>query len=268
MLSYGKVASAPVPIGVFLALHIVLLGAYRANQIQDWISTDVANWIAVCAAIVLMMLYRFVRRQLRNRSAALKERGLKIGFDVDGVLADQITGVIPRIKRRLGIELEYDDVTDWRLPLGDTDIATEIVSAMADPDYILNMPIHSGAKDVLDQLYKVHHIKVITARPPDAKDWTQAWIDRHALSVDSLSSVKEKEKSLFATDVLVDDYIGNIQEYLTATNGVAILVDQPWNRSRTDLAHFIDEKRLHVVRSLNEVPALVALIQTEQAARD
>jgi hypothetical protein len=57
--------------------------------------------------------------------------------------------------------------------------------------------------------------------------------------------------------VLVDDYLGNIREYLAKTNGIAILVDQPWNRDRRDLQKYIKDGRLTVVSDLAEVPSII-----------
>jgi hypothetical protein len=53
--------------------------------------------------------------------------------------------------------------------------------------------------------------------------------------------------------VLVDDFIGNIDEFLTNTLGVAVLVDQPWNQERTNLERFINEGRLFVISTLFEL---------------
>jgi 5'(3')-deoxyribonucleotidase len=215
------------------------------------------DWIGLIAGIGLMVAYRLVRQRLRMDRDKRKARGLTIGIDVDGVLANQISGVLPRIQRRHGISLMYEDVSNWRLPIGLTDIAKEIEEAMGDSSYVLAMPIHDGAKAVLDLLYRSHTIRVITARPPDAQKWTQSWIDKNALSIDSLASVNEKGKSVFATDILVDDYLGNVEEYLSSTNGTAVLVDQPWNRERDCLKGYLDRGRVFVISSLCELPDIV-----------
>jgi hypothetical protein len=69
------------------------------------------------------------------------------------------------------------------------------------------------------------------------------------------------KKSQLATDILIDDYIGNIKEFLDGTNGFAILLDQPWNRNRPDLLHFMQNGRLLVISSLRQLPKLVKKIQ-------
>lgn len=149
--AYGKFASYLSSIIVFGILLTVLAITY--NSI-NWATVDLpwvrdeplwGNLAALSSAILLMVLYRYTRAQLRTRRNQRKEQGLKVGFDVDGVLGNQIAGVIPRVKRRHGIDLKYEDVTDWRLPIGESSIDHEILAAMDDPDYLLYMPVHVGA---------------------------------------------------------------------------------------------------------------------------
>jgi hypothetical protein len=61
--------------------------------------------------------------------------------------------------------------------------------------------------------------------------------------------------------MLIDDYIGNIIEFLDKTTGYAILINQPWNQDRGGLTEFFEKQRLWVVSSLSEVPAIVELLK-------
>jgi hypothetical protein len=40
----------------------------------------------------------------------------------------------------------------------------------------------------------------------------------------------------------VDDYLENLREYLSNTNGLGLLVDQPWNRDRDDENPDLDQR--------------------------
>ena len=64
-------------------------------------------------------------------------------------------------------------------------------------------------------------------------------------------------KSAHPTHVLIDDYVGNIDEYLSSSSGKAILVDQPWNRDRTQSVGWAETDRLHFASSLSAATALV-----------
>jgi len=64
----------------------------------------------------------------------------------------------------------------------------------------------------------------------------------------------ESKKSEHRTDVLIDDFLGNIEKFLKNTTGVAVLVDQPWNRDRrAPLEAFADGGRLFIVSGLLEL---------------
>jgi uncharacterized HAD superfamily protein len=177
----------------------------------------------------------------------------RIGVDVDGVLADQISNVLPLVAERHGVDLSYEDITDWQLPIGSSsDIKEEILRALADEAYVVAMPVHLGARNFLDALSAVSEVTIVTARPNDARHATLEWLARNRLTYDHFINSKESEKGLHGTDVLVDDFLGNVAQFLQTTNGHAVLVDQPWNRKRTSVDHWIKAGRLFVVDGLDE----------------
>lgn len=270
--AHGRLATNPIPITIFGLAYVLLSQAYRLTN--SWLSMyrmQYGAWIdsaAVVGAVILMLAYRVTRRRLVRRRSERKEAGLVVGIDVDGVLANQIHGILPRVEARLGIRLRYEDVTEWRLPLGESDIAREIAMALEDPEYVLNMPLHEGAREVVDELYVENRVVMITGRPYVTRPWTDQWLRNAAFTFDELVNVKEEKKSLYRTDVLVDDYIGNIKEYLENSSGVAILVDQPWNRrERGDLEQWIQARRLHVIGRIREAVPIIKELR-RQRARD
>jgi hypothetical protein len=64
---------------------------------------------------------------------------------------------------------------------------------------------------------------------------------------------QEALKSKHGADALVDDYPGNIAEFLSRSTGVAVLVDQPWNQSAEDPAPWLGQ-RLDRLSRLCDVP--------------
>lgn len=192
-----------------------------------------------------------------NQPARSGRRSL--GIDLDGVLANQIDGVLPRIRELYGLALTYEDITDWQLPIGATDIAKEIVASQTERDYVLAMPAHAGAREMLEAVGETYRIVVLTARKGDALEWSAEWLNQHSLPFDDLVGSSEAKKSLHGVDALVDDYLGNIEEFLVNASGPAILVDQPWNRvGRDDLAQFVESRRLATVTSLSDVAGTLA----------
>jgi restriction endonuclease S subunit len=61
------------------------------------------------------------------------------------------------------------------------------------------------------------------------------------------------QRTYVVTDVLIDDFTGNIFDFLTNTKGVGVLVEQPWNRERDALDTFAKAGRLFIVSNLLEL---------------
>jgi 5'(3')-deoxyribonucleotidase len=181
---------------------------------------------------------------------------LTVGIDLDGVLADQLAGAFPRIKERLGIDLAWNDVTEFRLPLGETDLAREIELAQLDPAYLLEMPVHSGALALVDELRLHYRVVLITARPGSALELTSAWLDARGFKFEAIIPATEEKKSVYGADVLIDDYTGNIRDFLANTDGLGVLVDRPWNRTdRSTISAHPDH--FAVAETFAAIPALI-----------
>jgi 5'(3')-deoxyribonucleotidase len=115
------------------------------------------------------------------------------------------------------------------------------------------MPVHDGARSTLKFIRERNRVLVITARKGAAIEWTADWLRRNRLPFDEFVGGAQVNKSVHATDVLIDDYLGNIIEFLENTPGVAVLVDQPWNRQRQTLEPFLTSGRAFVVSNLPEL---------------
>ena len=89
---------------------------------------------------------------------------LAIGVDIDGVLGDQIAGVLPRIAADHGLRLTFDMIDDYRFALGPVAIAAEIEKAQSDPAYLETMPLFPGAREMLETLGQRDRVLIVTAR--------------------------------------------------------------------------------------------------------
>jgi 5'(3')-deoxyribonucleotidase len=215
------------------------------------------NSITLTLIAASVITYRWVHNHLTKGNREKRHATLVIGVDMDGVLADQVTGILDVANARYGTSLSYEDVREWRLPIGSTDIAELIAAEMADTVYVGDMPVHPGAKRMMQTLEERGRAYVVTARPPVAEPATQDWLLLNRIPHNGLILAEEGKKHLHALDVLIDDYTGNIAAFLDNGPGRAILVDQPWNRDREHLEKYITNGRLQVVSSLDEVPALL-----------
>jgi uncharacterized HAD superfamily protein len=179
------------------------------------------------------------------------------------VLANQVIGVLPRVESAYGVALTYDDIVDWQLPIVgpdlSSDIAKEIEAAQTNREYVLTMPVHDGAREMLQELGRDFRIVVLTARSGDALEWSREWLQTNGLPFDEVTGSQEAMKSEHGVDALVDDYHRNALDFLENTAGPVVLIDQPWNRAERDLlSQYIEANRLRIVTSLSAVPAALA----------
>jgi 5'(3')-deoxyribonucleotidase len=243
----------------------LLIGSYRSPWYRGALSAVRLNRAGINIVTILLMFiiygaYRAVRPRLAHRRTRRKRDGRTIGIDLDGVLGDQVTPVLPRILQRYGVSLQFDDVTEWRLPVDNSDIAHEIARALTDPDYIREMPVHHGAEAMMARLYRENTVVIVTARADATSDLTRRWLFSNRLWHDELVHTSEAMKSEFEMDVLLDDYVGNVAEYLENAPGKAVLLRRPWNRDTSSVRQQIAGGRLFEVSSLDEVAPLIQQI--------
>lgn len=248
---YGRRASRLKLIVLFFLIYSFVAWLY--GEVSSVSLSVCTNRIFIIVTIAATFAYRTIRSLIASRRHT-------IAVDVDGVLANQIHNTLPIIKEKHGIDLKYERVTDWKLPIGDTDIAKIIVEAQEQRSFILEMPIHPGAKEAVQRIIQKHKIAIATARAPNSDTWTKEWLNTNGISFDSFHNSKEgqKQNASIHFDLLIDDYLGNIEQFLIHhKKGVAILFSQPWNQDRTKVQTYLDQKRLHVATSWDQIPSMI-----------
>jgi 5'(3')-deoxyribonucleotidase len=196
--------------------------------------------------------YRLIRAKLRRRTVWL-------AVDVDGVLANQIKTLLPILKKKYAVSLNYGDITEWDLPIGQKGLAGVIKEEQKNKQFILNMPPIAGASKGLTKLSNRYKIAVITARDPISDDWTQRWLKEHSMAFDAYENLQEGTKQHGQQDasILIDDYIGNIHAFLAEGEGRAILFTQPWNSDHSQLDGYAGEERLAFADNWPDVVQIV-----------
>ena len=251
ILQHGPKASRVKLMWLFLVLHAAVWVIYQ--RLYPQFSGVGLNLVTLSVLAGLVVLYRTCRRRLASKTRW-------IGIDVDGVLADQVSPLLPIIKRQLGIELNYEDVKQWDLPVSTTNIAKLIEERHGDEDYVRSLPMHRGAAEIVRNLSKQHRIAVITSRSEKSDVWTKKWLEANQIPFDRFINTKEKHNTTFPVSVLIDDYLRNVTKFLHNTEGRVILFDQPWNRDRDELQKYLADGRLVIVRNWQEVASSLAAL--------
>ncbi|OYV08449.1 MAG: hypothetical protein CG443_340 [Methanosaeta sp. ASP1-1] len=160
---------------------------------------------------------------------------MKIGVDIDGVLADQVAAVLKEIEKDYGRSYSKSDINraHW---------STEISRLLSDPDYVIRVPVIEGAREAVRQLSRrEHELLVVTARRPHTEEATRRWLKAHFPCLTQYHHARTGTKHNIPCDVLIDDLDLNIVEFVKSDpERQGILFLHPWSLNDTDIRDYSD----------------------------
>src|SRR5438132_5700221 len=119
-------------------------------------------------------------------------RGVLIGLDLDGVLADLGPGVAARIEARFGVASHpstwvHYDLRQLRLGIPQDRFVRFLDEVFDDPSLYREALVHAGAATGLTALLDAGWRAVgITARPRHLRDVTRRWLRTRGLALESV----------------------------------------------------------------------------------
>lgn len=185
----------------------------------------------------------------------------RILLDCDGVVADFIGGVCAGLKAR-GFERTPEDVKHWALEHSFTEEETRATyELMKEPGFCHELEWYEGARDFLRDLLREGEVHVVTAPFRDGTSWMNerlAWLSSEmpGAAGDRVHFIQGKHKHIVRGDVLIEDHPMTAHDWLVANpDGIAILIDRPWNRPGA--AEWHAHARMYRVRSFDEALRVV-----------
>lgn len=217
-------------------------------------------WMFVFLPFGTMLSFRWYREwhALPWRTGT-ESNMMTIAVDLDGVLVEQVKPVIEKLKEEIkGLKLCKCDIVEWEYPIGNTNIKVEIEKAEQEEEFIRQMPPIEGAVEALRQLSKKFNIVIATSRERCTDQWNRDWLDKHGLPFRLINTCSEG-KSLPNVDILIDDYIGNIEGFISSgpANKRAILFAQPWNHDIRSIYDLIASGRVKIAHSWEAVLSIL-----------
>ncbi|MGD2102403.1 MAG: hypothetical protein PVG83_09225 [Acidimicrobiia bacterium] len=177
---------------------------------------------------------------------------MRLGIDLDGVVANFTKGWMAFYNREYGTSLKVEDSTRWSdlvnlTHFEDIDEFWEWSSDLDGHSIFWHLEPFPGAVEATRSLADAgHHIIVLTTKPSFARDDTFGWIERHRLPAAEVHILEDKWRVECA--VYLDDsphVLPRLVEH-RPTSTVCRYV-RPWNRpvdGATDITDFVEFRDL------------------------
>lgn len=166
---------------------------------------------------------------------------MKIAVDIDGVLADQVSAVLLEIEKTYGHKYCKSDINRAHWSFEGIEIWTEIGRLLADPEYVMRVPLIEGSQKAIKQLCE-RDVIVVTARRPNAEEATRRWLREHFPCLTQYYHARTGTKHNIPSDVLIDDLDMNIVEFVRSNpDRRGILFLHPWSLNGTDIEDYADQ---------------------------
>jgi 5'(3')-deoxyribonucleotidase len=199
-------------------------------------------------------------------------QGLRLGIDLDGVVADFNVGWIERYNRDFGTQLHHSQVVAW-----DGLHTLTHFESMEDfwawaqtgaASVFRDLPVVEGALPTMHELAREHRIVIISSKFDWAIPDTLAWLAEHRVPAREIHFVWDKTS--VPCDVYLEDAPANL-ETLVAAHPAALVcrMVRPWNRpvaGAVDVADWSSfRERVHGWAAGDRVPRESALPRSPHA---
>jgi 5'(3')-deoxyribonucleotidase len=160
-------------------------------------------------------------------------RGLRLGIDLDGVVADFNAGWMERYNRDFGTQLHHSQVVAWdglhRLTHFESmdDFWTWAQAGAA--SIFRDLPVVEGSLETMAELARDHRIVIISSKFDWAIPDTLAWLADHRVPAREIHFVWDKTS--VPCDVYLEDAPANLEALVAAhADALVCRMVRPWNR--------------------------------------
>lgn len=162
---------------------------------------------------------------------------MKIGIDVDNVIADSVPTLIAEANKYFKTNFTYNDIYiyDFHKILG---VSREEMSVFMKKIFSEKVPLRcktiKGAKEAIHKIKENYEIYIVSSRRKEFKADTIEWLNNNDIPYDFVEHVTDKQKHIYAIDKGIEVFIeDDLEQAISlAENGIKVfLFDHPWNRA-------------------------------------
>jgi len=199
---------------------------------------------------------------------------MKIGFDLDDVLAELTKVLIEYHNRLLGTRFVLDDHKEynlWETWGGTREEAIAEVLEFYASTYMDTVEPVEGAVETTNKLAKKHALSIITSRPADLTENTHKWVDKYYRGIFkeiyltnhvSIAGANTRKADICiqtGVDVMVEDCMKYAQECAEA-GILTMLYERAWNKKYIELP-----KNMIRVYNMNHLEAEIEKLERTRA---
>lgn len=165
---------------------------------------------------------------------------MRIIVDQDEVLADFVGKVLRRWNAINGTNFNKEHIHAWRMEeiLGRDALGRSaeglIDEWMQEPGFFEDLEPLPGAIEGFTRLQAMgHDVIIVTSVPEVAKnafDGKRVWVRKHLSKLSMKNFIACSRKETIDADMIIDDGLHNIDAWLNAGKGNAVIFDRAWNR--------------------------------------
>jgi len=228
-------------------LSMAMLGMYLGGATL-WLIYGILNRAAAMIAanvVALLLVSAIAVMKIRFDRRVISPRRLRIGIDMDEVMADALSEHLRRYNAAFGACLTADDTTGRHLGQcipADRRVAAE---AMFDAAFFADLAVMPDCQEVVAELAERHDVFIVTAAMdvPCSFDAKYRWLRRHFPFIPQSHYVFCGDKTIVDADYLIDDRPGHLQKF----KGQGLLFSAPHNAGETQF------RRVSSWREIREV---------------
>ena len=160
----------------------------------------------------------------------MNKKKFTILIDQDDVLVEYIKGVTKAYNDKYEACIDAEECTSWNLY---SIFGEDVETVMHEPELFRHLEPVKDALEVFERLYKsdLFEMYIVTAAHPKCVDAKFAWIKEYLPFFPEDRVIICKRKYMVKGDILLDDGMHNIEEFLDA-GGMPIIFDRPHNRHK------------------------------------